>query len=64
MEFHKDYLRVDGKFITVGLSSLPEKGKANGELIRKLAKRFDISSSNVKIVSGFKSRRKIVEIKG
>ena len=63
LEFHKDYVRVDGEFITVGLSSLPEKGKANRELIRKLAKRFDTSPSNVKIVSGFKSRRKVVEIK-
>ena len=63
VEFHKDYVRLEGEHITVGLTSIPERGKANTELIRKLAKSFDTSSSNIKIISGYKSRRKIVEIK-
>ncbi len=62
VEFHKDYVRVDGGLIKVGLTSIPEKGKANMELVKKLAKSFDIPSSNIKIISGLKSRRKIVEI--
>ena len=41
------------------LVSMPEEGK---ELIKKLAKHFNVSSSQVKIVSGLKSRRKMVEI--
>ncbi|HIE18162.1 TPA: DUF167 domain-containing protein, partial [Candidatus Bathyarchaeota archaeon] len=48
--------------IIVGLTSKPEKGKANLELIKKLAKYFKVSSSQIRIVSGLKSRRKIVEI--
>lgn len=62
VEFHKNFVRVDGGKIHVGLASRPEKGKANTELIKKLAKHFDVSSSQVRIVVGLKSRRKIVEI--
>jgi len=35
--------------------------KANLELIKKLAKHFKVSSSQIRIVSGLKSKRKIVE---
>jgi len=62
VEFHKDFIEVDGNNIVVGLTSKPEKGKANVELIKKLAKHFNVSSSQVKIVLGFKSRKKMVEI--
>jgi len=62
VRFHNDFLKVEGNKIIVGLTSKPEKGKANLELIKKLAKHFKVSSSQVKIVSGLKSRRKIVEI--
>ena len=60
--FHRDFLEIKGNRITVGLTSKPEKGKANLELIKKLAKHFKVSSSQIRIVSGLKSRRKIVEI--
>ncbi len=62
VEFHKDYVTVEGDKIFVGLKSRPERGEANMELIKKLAKYFGVSSSQVKIVSGWKSRTKIVEI--
>jgi len=62
VRFHNDFLKVEGNKIIVGLTSKPEKGKANLELIKKLAKHFKVSSSQVKIVSGLKSKRKIVEI--
>ena len=62
VSFHKDFLKVEANKIMVGLTSKPEKGKANLELIKKLAKHFKVSSSQVRIVSGLKSRRKIVEI--
>jgi len=62
VEFHKDYVGVEGDKIFVGLKSRPERGEANMELIKKLAKYFGVSSSQVKIVSGRKSRTKIVEI--
>ena len=60
--FHRDFLKIEADRIIVGLTSKPEKGKANLELIKKLAKHFKVSSSQIKIVSGLKSRRKIVEI--
>ncbi|MGB9760738.1 MAG: DUF167 domain-containing protein, partial [Thermoproteota archaeon] len=55
-------VEVEGNKIVVGLTSKPVGGKANLELIKKLAKHFKVPSSQVKIVSGLKSRRKIVEI--
>ena len=60
--FHRDFLKVEDDKIIVGLTSKPERGKANLELIKKLAKHFKVSSSQIRIVSGLKSRRKIVEI--
>lgn len=62
VELHKNFIKVNRDKIIVGLSSRPEKGKANIELIKKLAKHFNVSSSQVRIKSGLKSRKKIVEI--
>jgi len=62
VEFHREFVRVEGNRITVGLTSRPEKGKANQELIKKLAKHFKVSSSQIRIIAGLKTRRKIVEI--
>jgi hypothetical protein len=62
VKFHEDFVKVDDNNILVGLKSKPEKGKANKELIKKLAKHFNVHSSRVRIISGFKSRNKTVEI--
>ncbi len=62
VKFHKGFIEVDGDKIIVGLTSKPERGEANRELVRKLAKQFGVSTSQVKIVSGLRSKRKIVEI--
>jgi Uncharacterised ACR, YggU family COG1872. len=43
---------VEGDKIIISLKSRPERGEANMELIKKLAKYFGVSSSQVKIVSG------------
>ena len=64
VEFHRDFIRVDENKIFVGLTSKPEKGKANLEMVKKLAAYFNVSSSQVRIISGAKSRRKTVEIIG
>ena len=58
IKFNRDILTIDDKKIIVGLTSIPEKGKANRELIKKLAKHFKIHSSQVNIISGFKSKKK------
>ena len=62
VRFHRDFIDVEGDKIVVGLTSKPEQGRANRELIRKLAKHFNVSTSQVSIISGLRSRDKIVEI--
>ncbi|HDO21052.1 MAG TPA: DUF167 domain-containing protein [Candidatus Bathyarchaeota archaeon] len=60
--FGKNFIKVEGDEIIIGLTSKPLRGKANLELIRKLSKYFKVSRDSVRIVSGFKSRRKVVEV--
>ncbi|MCW4026172.1 MAG: DUF167 domain-containing protein [Candidatus Bathyarchaeota archaeon] len=62
VRFHEDFVKADGTCILVGITSKPERGKANAELIRKLAKHFSVPSSRVRILTGHKSKSKIVEI--
>ena len=46
----------------VGLHSSPEKGKANNELISVLSKHFQVAKSQITIIKGEKSRKKIISI--
>ena len=62
VKFHRDFVEVLGDRIIVGLTSRPKGGKANRELITKLGKHFNVSTSHIRIVSGLKSRNKVVEI--
>jgi uncharacterized protein len=62
VKFHKDFIEINCDLIEVGLTSKPEKGEANRELIKKLAKYFRVSASQIKIISGLKSKKKIIEI--
>ena len=55
-------LELSGDEIAISIKSEPERGKANRELIRKLAAHFGISEDRVRIVSGLSSRKKIVEV--
>lgn len=55
--FHKDFVEVNNDKITIGITSKPEKGEANKEIIKKLAKYFDVSKSKVKIIAGEKSQK-------
>lgn len=52
----------DGGEYTARVSSFPLGGKANKELIDMMSKYFKAPKGNVKIISGFRSRNKIVEI--
>lgn len=60
--FHKDFIEVNNDEISVGIKSKPQKGEANKELIKKLSKHFDVPQSQVKITSGEKSRKKLIQI--
>ncbi len=62
VKFHKDFIEVNGGEITIGVMARPEKGKANEEVIKKIAKYFGIPKSAVRVVSGASSRKKIVEV--
>jgi len=53
--------QADGSLI-VHLKSPPVDGKANEELIKLLAEKFDVPKSYIRIKSGANSRQKLVEI--
>ena len=52
---------LDGS-LTVHLKSPPVNGKANQELIKILAKKFNVPKSYISIKSGVSSRHKLIEI--
>lgn len=47
----------------VKLTSVPEKGKANKELVELLAEYFGTKKLNVRIIHGEFHREKVIEIK-
>lgn len=53
-----------GKTIKIRLKAVPEKGKANAELIRFLSKELGISSDQISIISGKTDRIKLIRIHG
>ncbi len=53
-----------GEGLKVKLTSPPVEGRANEELIEILAKEFKISKKDVEIISGKKSKNKIVRLLG
>jgi len=57
-------LGVEGERLAVALAAAPVEGAANEALRRLLAEFFELSRQNVAIVSGEKSRRKRVELRG
>jgi hypothetical protein len=62
VEFSKDYFEIEKNKIRIGIKSKPIKGKANKEIIKKIADYFKISSTLIQIKSGHKSDEKIIEI--
>lgn len=53
-----------GDILKIKLNAQPDKGKANDELIKFLAKTFAIPKSRIQILSGQTSRLKKLEIDG
>ena len=54
----------EGDNLVVRVKEPPREGKANQAVIRVLAKHFGVSQSQVKILSGFKSKDKVIEVVG
>lgn len=48
----------------VAVKEAPEKGKANQAVIKALASYFGLPQAAIRIISGFNSRQKILEIQG
>jgi len=54
--------QLDGGY-KVRLTSAPVDGEANKQLIELLAKEFGVRKSEVKIIMGQASKKKVVEVK-
>lgn len=55
-------ISLDGDEIEIGIKSEPERGRANMELVKRLARYFGVPVQNVRIVSGHTSRKKLIDI--
>ena len=55
--------KVDETHYVVSVKEPPIDGRANYAIIKLLAKHFNVSPLQVKLVSGFSSRQKVFEIK-
>ena len=51
---------TEEKYLKISVKSPPDKGKANKELLKLLAKRLELSLTNLAIISGQTSRDKII----
>ena len=58
----KRELRLEGTHLKVKITSVPQDGKANAELIEFLADFFDAKKSEIKIVKGEREKRKLISL--
>lgn len=54
---------LDDKTIKINIRAIPEKGKANNELMKFISKEFKVELKSVIILSGKSSRLKLIKIK-
>ena len=54
----------DGRVLKVKVTAAPDRGKANDEVIRLLAKAWGLAPSRLTLASGETSRRKVVQVSG
>jgi uncharacterized protein (TIGR00251 family) len=52
----------EGNNFIVKVKEPPKEGKANQAVIKLLAEHFGVSKSQVRILSGFRSRNKVVDV--
>lgn len=52
----------NGDFLTFYLNSEPKQNKANRELVNLIKKKLNISSNQIRIISGLKSSDKLIRI--
>lgn len=51
------------EYLKVSTTAVPEDNKANKQLIKILAKKYNMKKSDIVLLKGFKSRLKILELK-
>ena len=54
--------KIDENHFAVSTKEPPVNGRANQAILRILADYFDVSPSQIKIISGLTSKNKIIEI--
>ena len=62
MERQRLAVSQEGDSCIVKVKEPPKEDKANQSVIKLLAAHFGVSQSQVKILSGFKSKNKVIEI--
>jgi len=55
-------LSQEGDSFIIKVKEPPKEGKANQAVIKLLAEHFGVPQSQVRILSGFRSRNKIIEV--
>ena len=55
-------LSREGDSFIVKVKEPPKEGKANQAVIKLLAEHFGVPQSQVRILGGFKSRNKVIEV--
>ena len=53
---------MDENHYEVWVRGLPEKGQANEAVIEALSEHFDIPKSKISVMSGHKSKNKVIQI--
>jgi uncharacterized protein (TIGR00251 family) len=54
--------RLDNGTLKIDIKAVPEKGKANEELLKILSSSFQVPRQNVTIIKGKNSRLKVIKI--
>ena len=52
----------EGASFIIKVKEPPKEGKANQAVIKLLARHFGVSQSQVRILSGFRSKNKVIEV--
>lgn len=55
-------IRQNGDSYEANVKSQPVDGKANEEVIQILAKFFEVKKSKIRILTGFTSRKKLIQV--
>ncbi len=59
---NREFVKEEDGLIVIAVKEPPIKGKANKRVIELLAKYFGVKKSQIRIVSGLKSKEKVVEV--